>query len=300
MYTLKSLVISIAVAGSLAFSACAKENTPPAAHQSVTLKPRLGTTKKYEGTLASKKIVLLLSAWGNDYSGGYAYITPNQASGQLRWIDVAGKKNPDGTTSLAERLNGKATGQFKGKISGRDFAGAWTSPNGKRFDFSVAEENIGNPTFVAEVTGADDAKKIAKISVYKDGKLSQSIPANIEISSTADSLTYETSDYNFDGYPDFYLSGDDQGQIYLLFDSETNNYVVAPATLQAIKVTSSEYSTKQLFEEWSASGGVGANTYQFVNNKYCLIEETVVSGPAETAKTTKKSYPVSQCRGKKN
>jgi hypothetical protein len=273
----------------------ATETTKATSPQVMEFKPAPGSAKIYEGTLASKKILMSLSETSIEYTGGYAYISPNQHSSSLRWIDLDGKKTSNGTAVITEKIGEKTTGKFKGKFSGSSFSGIWASPTGKNYEFFLQEKISAAPRFVAEVAGSPDAQHIQKIAVYDGRKLLQSIPVNLKTSNATNELEYQLSDYNFDGQPDFYLTSGDSEQIYLLFSAETKSFVIAPPSLQKIRTTGIKFSTNEIYEEWSHSGYNGMNIYKFNGGKYCLIEQNSVS-PSE--KSISKKYPISQCKSK--
>lgn len=300
MKTLKTLFLSAAILQIFCSTNSAAYEISQTERQSVTLTPHLAPTKRYEGSLAGKRIVLMLSDRVAQYTGGYVYITPTSPGHPLKWIELTGKMSADGTLSLLERVDGKLTGEFKGQIKQKIFSGVWSSPKGKKFDFSATESDLGSPKFIAEVSTSPTSKKLTKITVYQNQKLLQSIAVNVNVYGPIDSLHYDYVDYNFDGYPDFSLSSTNSDHLYLLFDAAKNSYVMAPESLQDIDVTATHYSTNEIIEEWGGNQERGLNVYKFVNGKYCLVEETTVSGPAETAKASKKTYPVSQCKSKKD
>lgn len=295
MISSKTIAVSIVAAGFFSQPAFSKTVENTTALRQVELKRSPDSVNKYDGLLASKKIVMQLSETSVGYIGGYAYISANQGSSPLQWIDLDGKKSSDGMVVMTEKVANKVTGQFKGKVSGNSFTGVWTSPSGKSFPFSLEAQINVAPTFIADVESSPDSRHVKKINVYSGKKLLQSVPMDVTLDDSDSNIEYQTLDYNFDGYLDFSLSLEDSGKAYLLFDTKSNGFVVAPRSLQKIKVTSIKYSTKELNEEWANGSYVGMNIYKYANGNYCMIEETSVS-PSE--KTSTKKYPVSQCKTK--
>lgn len=295
----KNVVVTLIALGFSGGPTTAKEANPASASNSVTLAPKADATKRYEGSLANKKVLMLLAdrpAW---YRGGYAYLAGDNPSSLPRWINLDGKKNPDGSISLQEKVAGKITGQFRGRITGNKFAGTWSSPAGKKFDFTLVEATGPGPKFMADVVGPEDDRKIKTIRVYRGGQPVQSIPVDLPVFGFPSNYQYQNADYNFDGYPDFFLSIEDTARIYLLFDPAKNSFALAPASLQRIEATGVDYNANEVIEEWGGSQERGMNIYRFVNGQYCLVQENVVSGPAKTAGGRKKTYPVSPCQGRK-
>jgi hypothetical protein len=219
-----------------------------------------------------------------------------------RWIDLNGTANATGGVTLVEKFKDKVTGQFDGKISGNVFSGTWRSPDGKSLEFTATAVGASdNFRIVARVASRDGDTKLKGLDIYRDQKLTQSLPADANIFTSLSNLHYDNRDLNFDGYPDLAVPVENGEQLYWLYDPAQHRYVDAPASLHDINVTHTHYSTNEIIEEWSGgSKSKGMNIYKYADGKYCLIEENTVSGEPEKAKISKKKYPVSQCKAKED
>lgn len=295
MNTTTRLIASLALAGAALAIPSAFAATPPTKAQSVTLTPIAKSATRYEGTLSNKRILMVLSQEGANFEGAYAYVKPDSHEAP-RWIDLSGSAKQDGQVSLVEKVSNKVTGSFSGKIAGNVFSGTWQAPAGRRLDFSVsAVPAMGNLEVVARIETRGPDAKLKGIDIYRDKKLAQSFPADADIFTALERLHYDDRDVNFDGYPDLAVPVENGEQLHWLFDPAQNRYVTAPASLQRINVTNTQYSTDEVYEEWTA----GMNIYKYVGGKYCLTQENVVSGEAGDDKVSEKTYPVSQCKGKR-
>lgn len=295
MNTTTRLIASLALAGAALAIPSAFAATPPTKAQSVTLTPIAKSATRYEGTLSNKHILMVLSQEGANVGGAYAYVKQGSQE-RPRWIDLLGSAKKDGVVSLVEKVNGKVTGSFSGKIAGSGFSGTWQSSAGRRLDFSVsAVPATGDLVIVAHIETSGPDAKLKRIDIYRDKKPAQSFPSDADIFTSLEGLHYDDRDVNFDGYPDLAVPVENGEQLHWLFDPAQNRYVTAPASLQGINVTSTQYSTDEVYEEWSS----GMNIYKYVGGKYCLTQENVVSGEAGDDKVSEKTYPVSQCKGKR-
>jgi hypothetical protein len=109
---------------------------------------------RYEGTLADKRILMVLSLQGTNVEGAYAY--PKQGGNEApRWIDLSGNMTAAGSVTLVEKFKDKVTGQFDGKIVANAFSGTWRSPAGKSLAFSTSATGTqDNLKVVARVCSA--------------------------------------------------------------------------------------------------------------------------------------------------
>ncbi|WP_157201968.1 hypothetical protein [Massilia sp. Root335] len=295
MNTTTRLIASLVLAGAALAIPSAFAGTPPTKAQSVTLTPIAKSAARYEGTLSNKHILMVLSQEGANFEGAYAYVKQGSQE-RPRWIDLFGSAKKDGVVSLVEKVNGKVTGSFSGKIAGNGFSGTWQSPAGRRLDFSAsAVPATGDLAIVAHIETSGLDAKLKRIDIYRDKKLAQSFPADADIFTSLEGLHYDDRDVNFDGYPDLAVPIENGEQLHWLFDPARNRYLKAPASLQGINVTSTQYSTDEVYEEWSS----GMNIYKYVGGKYCLTQENIVSGEAGDDKISEKTYPVSHCKGKR-
>ena len=273
----------------------------PSKTESVALNAVRKPATRYEGTLSKKRILMVLSQQGTTVEGAYAYVKQG-ANEAPRWIDLNGTSKPTGGVTLVEKFKDKVTGKFDGKIAGNVFSGTWRSPGSKSLEFTATA--VGAPDnlkIFARVARTNEDMKLKGIDIYRDQKLTQSLPADANIFASLSNLRYENRDLNFDGYPDLAIPVENGEQLYWLYDPTQHRYVDAPASLHDINVTHTRYSTDEIIEEWSGgSKSKGMNVYKYTGSKYCLIEETIVSGDPETAKTSKKKYPVSQCKAKED
>ena len=299
MNNMKKLFASLAVASAFLNIPPASAATLLSKAESVALNAVRKPATRYEGTLSNKRILIVLSQQGTTVEGAYAYVKQG-ATDAPRWIDLSGSADAAGGVTLVEKFKDKVTGQFDGKIAGNTFSGTWRSPDGKRLEFSAtAGEVQDNLKIVARVASADGGTKLKGIDIYRDQKLTQSLPADANIFTSLSNLRYDNRDLNFDGYPDLAVPVENGEQLYWLYDPAQQRYVDAPASLHDINVTHTHYSTDEVVEEWSGgSRSKGMNVYKYAGGKYCLIEETTVSGEPEKAKISKKKYPVSQCKAK--
>jgi len=299
MNTTKTIFASFAIAGAVLGMPSGWAANPPAKAESVTLTPVRKPAIRYEGTLSNKRILMVLSQQGTHVEGAYAYVKQG-GNDAPRWIDLSGNATAAGGVTLVEKFKDKVTGQFDGKIVGNVFAGTWHSPDGKSLAFSASAADIqDNLKVVARVEATETAHKLKGIDIYRAEKLTQSIATDANIFTSLSDLHYDNRDLNFDGYPDLSVPVENGEQLYWLFDPAHDRYVPAPSSLQDINVTHTHYSTGEIVEEWSGGPrSKGMNIYKYVAGKYCLVQENVVAGEPETAKSTKKTYPVSQCKGK--
>jgi hypothetical protein len=266
---------------------------------SVTLHPEQKPPIRYEGSLSDKHILMVISQQDTNYEGAYAYVKLG-SSEPLRWIDLSGRTSKNGVVVLTEKVGRKVTGTFSGTFTANVFSGTWRSPLGKTLNFSASRAGTSDDLkIVARIENVSDDTTLRGIDIYKGEKLTQSLPANAVIFTRPDDLRYDNRDLNFDGYPDLSLPVENDKQLHWFFDPRQNRYVVAPESLQKVNVTAAEYSSNELFEEWDhGAEAKGANTYKFVDGKYCLIEVSKALGEPEKAKLSTKRYPVSQCRSK--
>ena len=296
---MKKLFASLAVAGASLSILPAPAATLSSKSESVALNAARKPATRYDGTLSNKRILMVLSQQGTTVEGAYAYVKQGTTDAP-RWIDLSGSADAAGAVTLVEKFKDKVTGQFEGKIGGNTFSGTWRSPDGKRLEFTAtAVETQDNLKVVARVASTGNETRLQGLDIYRDQKLTQSLPANANIFTSLSNLRYDNRDLNFDGYPDLGVPVENGEQLYWLYDPAQHRYVDAPASLRDINVTHTHYSTDEIIEEWSGgSKAKGMNVYKYVGGKYCLIEETSVSGEPESAKISKKKYPVSQCKAK--
>jgi hypothetical protein len=297
--TMKKLFARLAVTSAFLSMPSAFAANEPSKTESVALNAVRKPATRYEGTLSNKRILMVLSQEGTTVEGAYAYVKQG-AHDAPRWIDLNGTANDTGGVTLVEKFKDKATGQFDGKIAGNVFSGTWRSPDGKSLEFTAtAVGTLDNLRIVARVASTDGNTKLTGLDIYRDQKLTQSLPADANIFTSLSNLHYDNRDLNFDGYPDLAVPVENGEQLYWLFDPTQNRYVDAPTSLHDINVTHMRYSTDEIIEEWSGGSKYkGMNVYKYAGGKYCLIEETTASGEPETAKISKKKYPVSQCKAK--
>ncbi len=291
----------LAVAGAFLNMPSAFAANEPSKIESVALNAVRKPPTRYEGTLSNKRILMVLSQQGATVEGAYAYVKQG-ANEAPRWIDLNGTATAIGSVTLVEKFKDKMTGQFDGKIAGNVFSGMWRSPEGKSLEFTATAVGVpGNLKIFARVARTNGDMKLKGIDIYRDQKLTQSLPADANIFTSLPNLRYDNRDLNFDGYPDLAVPVENGEQLYWLYDPAQHRYVDAPASLRDINVTHTRYSTNEIIEEWSGgSKSKGMNVYTYAGGKYCLIEETTVSGEPETAKTSTKKYPVSQCKAKED
>ena len=301
MNNMKKLFASLAVASACLSILPAYAATPSSKTESVTLSAVRKPTTRYEGTLSNKRILMVLSQDGTTVEGAYAYMKQG-AHDAPRWIDLSGTANAAGGVTLVEKFKDKVTGQFDGKIASNVFSGTWRSPDGKSLEVTAtAVEAADNLRIVARVASTDGDTKLKGLDIYRDQKLTQSIPADANIFTSLSNLHYDNRDLNFDGYPDLAVPVENGEQLYWLYDPAQHRYVDAPASLRDINVTHTRYSTDEIYEEYSGGSKYkGMNVYKYADGKYCLIEENMVSGEPEEAKISKKKYPVSQCKTKED
>lgn len=301
MNNMKKLFASLAVASACLSIVPADAATPSSKMESVTLSAVRKPPTRYEGTLSNKRILMVLSQEGTTVAGAYAYMKQG-AHDAPRWIDLSSTANATGGVTLVEKFKDKVTGQFDGKIAGNVFSGTWRSPDGKNLEFTATA--VGAPDdirIVARVASTDGDTKLTGIDIYRDQKLTQSLPADANIFTSLSNLHYDNRDLNFDGYPDLAVPVENGEQLYWLYDPAQHRYVDAPASLRDINVTHTRYSTDEIYEEYSGGSNYkGMNVYKYADGKYCLIEENMVSGEPEKAKISKKKYPVSLCKAKED
>lgn len=301
MNNMKKLFAFLAAASACLSMVPAYAANPSAKTESVTLNAVHKPATRYEGTLSNKHILMVLSQEGTTVEGAYAYVKQG-ANDAPRWIDLNGTANATGGVTLVEKFKDKVTGQFDGKIAGNVFSGTWRSPDGKNLEFTAtaigAQDNL---RIVARIASTDGDTKLKGIDIYRDQKLTQSLPADANIFTSLSNLRYDNRDLNFDGLPDLAVPVENGEQLYWLYDPAQHRYVDAPASLRDINVTKTHYSTDEIIEELSGGSKFkGMNIYKYVAGKYCLIEENTVSGEPEKAKISKKKYPVSQCKAKED
>lgn len=295
------LFACFAVTGAFLSMSSAFATNEPSKTESVALNAVRKPATRYEGTLSNKRILMVLSQQGTTVEGAYAYVKQG-ANDAPRWIDLNGTANATGGVTLVEKFKDKVTGKFDGRIAGNVFSGTWRSPDGKSLEFTATAVGASdNLKIVARVASTGTATTLKGIDIYRDQKLTQSLPADANIFTSLSNLHYDNRDLNFDGYPDLAVPVENGEQLYWLYDPAQNRYVDAPASLHDINVTHTHYSTDEIVEEWSGGSKYkGMNVYKYTGGKYCLIEETTVLGEPETAKTGKKKYPVSQCKAKED
>ena len=301
MNTNKKLLASLALCGAIMNVLPASVLAAGPKIVSITLPPLHKPLTRFEGNLSNKNILIVLSQRDTQYEGAYAYVKPG-AQDAPRWIDLSGSANKDGVITLTERVGRKVTGTFSGKISGNVFSGTWRSPDGKDLSFSASTSKAADDLkIIARVEDDSGDTTLQGIGIYRGQKLMQSLPAKANIFTMLEHLQYDNRDLNFDGYPDLSLPVENGEQLHWFFDPNQSRYVAAPAPLQKTNVTAVEYSSNEVFEEWDhGAEAKGMDIYKFVGGKYCLIEENKVLGDPETAKTTTKKYPVSQCKAKQH
>lgn len=267
--------------------------------QNVTLTPALPAAVNYEGTLAGKKIHITISTQKNDVIGAYYYGDTGSLK-PIQWIDLEGVANMNGTMSLTEKVKDKTTGTIIGKIENGRFYGVWKSPQQKKLEFSAWQiDTTADLKIVAQVENSGIDNILKKLEIYRHGKLVQSIASSIDIFTSAKDLRYVTRDFDFDGYADLSIPLGDGKQAYWIYSPSKHTYIEASPALQKINVTSTQYSTQELYEEWGdGSGSAGMNTYKKNGQNYCLISENIAIAKAGSSDIVRKSYPLNPCHTK--
>ncbi|WP_233234821.1 nitrite reductase [Bordetella sp. LUAb4] len=178
-------------------------------------------TASYSGKIANRNVQVSLQRVADKISGNYCY---EPCSGdKILKLRLDGSVQAEGGDLAIQEYDQTAAGKDK-PVTGRwalrptasGWTGTWTSPDGKRsfpLALSVAPGTHAFPYEVRLVadrmpdpsdTCATDVPSVTEVRLYKDGKLVQALPADSR--GTCRIFVPETSDINFDGWPDLTLA----------------------------------------------------------------------------------------------